>query len=80
MAGFGMLATSPPLALARILGPAVAGLFSVWFPAYVGSFRGYVGPAYVKGQTPEAVVYWMGWFLLVLPIPLMWLATGARSN
>jgi hypothetical protein len=73
--GFALLATSPPLALAKILGPAVAGLFSVWFPEYLSSFRGHVGLAFVKDQTPGAVVYWMGWFLLVLPIPLIWLAT-----
>jgi len=73
--GFWLLATSPPLAPAMILSPAFGGLFCVWFPEHLSRFTGRAGLTQVTAQTPAGVIYFAGWCLLVLPVPLYLLAT-----
>lgn len=52
----------------------MAPLALIWFPEWLGSYRGPLGHGHVTQDTPPCLVAAGGWFFLVgLPLILLWL-------
>ena len=72
LAAAGFLLDVPDEVAGKVLAPAILGLLCVWFSDALGGFTGrYSFSPGISRETRAVVIYWFGWFLLVLPAVLV---------